>query len=199
MTPEESAASTHYDITQQFGERINRDGVDDQPDIIRKRISKDPKALVLLEGGIQQFIINTTERIFKDSADEIYFNNCPKCGKLARTPQAKQCRYCSYSWHDPVDQEVGKFKIAGAFQIIDGPFYIVGDVVSGNVNKGMKINLTDFGLIIKPVINGVESIAYRGDGNPRQAIALMLSIKSAEDKEFLKSKSPFNQSATFEK
>ena len=26
-------------------------------------------------------------------------NNCPKCGKLARTPKAKQCRYCFYNWH----------------------------------------------------------------------------------------------------
>jgi hypothetical protein len=102
MTPEENAAIMHYDITHKFAERIKRDGIDNQPDFIRNRVSKDPKVLALLENGIEQFKINTVERIFKDSADKIFFNNCPKCGKLARTPQAKQCRYCSYDWHNPV-------------------------------------------------------------------------------------------------
>ena len=196
LTPEESAAIMHYDITHQFGDRIKRDGVDVQPDFIRTRISKDPKVLALLENGIEQFKINTIERIYRESADKIFFNNCPQCGKLARTPEAKQCRFCSYSWHGKEvgkGVEVGKFKIAGAFQIIDGPFYIVGDVVSGKVKKGMKINLNVLDLTIKPVITEVESIAYRGDGNLRQAIALALSIKSEADKEFLKSKSPFDQ------
>lgn len=31
--------------------------------------------------------------------EKVFFNNCPKCGKLAITPQAKQCRFCSYNWH----------------------------------------------------------------------------------------------------
>jgi hypothetical protein len=57
----------------------------------------------------------------------------------------------------------------------------------------MRVNLTVLDLTIKPVITMEESIAYRGDGNPRQAIALALAIKSEEDKEFLRSKSPFDQ------
>lgn len=39
------------------------------------------------------------EIIFKDFGDHVLFNNCPKCKKLARTPKAKQCRYCGYNWH----------------------------------------------------------------------------------------------------
>jgi len=30
---------------------------------------------------------------------QVLFNHCPKCGKLARTPFARQCRYCNYDWH----------------------------------------------------------------------------------------------------
>ncbi len=30
---------------------------------------------------------------------KVYFNNCPKCAQLARTPFAKQCRHCRFDWH----------------------------------------------------------------------------------------------------
>lgn len=32
-------------------------------------------------------------------SDKILWNNCPNCNKLARTPKAKQCRFCEYDWH----------------------------------------------------------------------------------------------------
>jgi len=31
--------------------------------------------------------------------DKVFWNLCPKCKKLARTPKAKQCRYCKFDWH----------------------------------------------------------------------------------------------------
>lgn len=38
--------------------------------------------------------------IIKDKfKEQIFWNFCPKCEKLARTPKAKQCRYCNYDWH----------------------------------------------------------------------------------------------------
>lgn len=39
------------------------------------------------------------ELILKDYSNEVFLNNCRKCGKLARTPFAKQCRYCGHDWH----------------------------------------------------------------------------------------------------
>lgn len=39
------------------------------------------------------------EIILRDYSDKVFLNNCPKCGKLARTPKAKQCRFCEYNWH----------------------------------------------------------------------------------------------------
>jgi len=53
-----------------------------------------------LENGIDHFRLSTAERILKEDRDKIYFNNCPKCDELARTPDAKQCRFCGYDWHD---------------------------------------------------------------------------------------------------
>jgi hypothetical protein len=201
MTPEESAASMHYNIIQQFGERIKRDGVDSQPDFIRTRLSKDPAVLALLKSGIEQFRINAAERIFRDSADKMFFNNCSKCGKLARTPEAKQCRYCGHSWRKPEIRNVNvasckavaSFKIASVQQMIDGPFYLIGDVVSGKAERSMKVNLTVLGLTIQPMITSVETMVYWGNGTPRQCIALFVTAISEEEKEFLISGSPFEQ------
>jgi hypothetical protein len=203
----ERAADRHYSTTWQNEHKAklikDSDFIPPADFFEKEGLSEDPEILALLENGIEQFRKNTAERIFRDNADKIFFNNCPQCGKLARTPEAKQCRYCGYSWHGKnletgKYKEVGKFKIAGAFQIIDGLFYIVGDVLSGEVKKGMKVNLTVLSLTIKPDITDVESIAYRGDGNLRQATVLAISIKSEADKEFLKTKSPFEQPVPIE-
>ena len=37
--------------------------------------------------------------LIKKYGDKIFWNLCPKCEKLARTPKAKQCRFCKYDWH----------------------------------------------------------------------------------------------------
>ena len=53
-----------------------------------------------LENGIDQHKIKIAERVLADNRNELFFNNCPKCGQLARTPKSKQCRKCGYDWHE---------------------------------------------------------------------------------------------------
>ncbi|QHS57329.1 hypothetical protein GWR56_17940 [Mucilaginibacter sp. 14171R-50] len=62
-------------------------------------LSTDPEVLALLNQGADQFMLNCAERILKEKPDEVFLNLCPRCGKLARTPQAKQCRFCGEDWH----------------------------------------------------------------------------------------------------
>ena len=62
-------------------------------------LSEDPVVLNLLNGGRNKFIINTADRILKENQEKVFLNKCPKCGKLARTPQAKRCRFCGNDWH----------------------------------------------------------------------------------------------------
>jgi|GEM_PF-1096329 len=38
-------------------------------------------------------------RLMEKHYDKIVLNKCPRCDKLARTPFAKQCKYCRYDWH----------------------------------------------------------------------------------------------------
>ena len=58
----------------------------------------DPKILDLSRNSYEEFQINIAKRIMNEAPEKVSFNNCPKCGKLARTPYAKQCRYCKHSW-----------------------------------------------------------------------------------------------------
>jgi hypothetical protein len=57
------------------------------------------EALSLANDRYHQFQLTTAARILRDSADKVFFNCCPLCGELARTPSAKQCRYCGHDWH----------------------------------------------------------------------------------------------------
>jgi len=97
MNPLEKAALRHYRSI------IKLEGDEDQR---RTKLyyrtgwlSDDPEVLNLLTDGPDQFIINCAERILKVSGDKVFLNFCPYCGKLARTPAAKQCRYCGHDWH----------------------------------------------------------------------------------------------------
>ncbi|WP_294241031.1 MULTISPECIES: hypothetical protein [Chryseobacterium] len=62
-------------------------------------IRQTPETDNLLQNGYEEFEINVAKRIVAQTPEKIFFNNCPDCGKLARTPSAKQCRYCGFSWH----------------------------------------------------------------------------------------------------
>jgi rubrerythrin len=65
----------------------------------KKWLSDDPGVLELLKDGNEIFELRTAERIFAEHYEELDLNKCPICGNLARTPTAKQCRYCGHDWH----------------------------------------------------------------------------------------------------
>lgn len=64
-----------------------------------------------LDYGFQDEKVNNLVSLGKDLAEETIakrilkdnpniLNNCPNCGELARTPKARQCRYCNNKWFD---------------------------------------------------------------------------------------------------
>jgi hypothetical protein len=63
-------------------------------------VTDEIEALVGLTDSYDNFQMRLVIRILVEFDDQIYFNNCPKCGKLTRTPQAKQCRFCYHDWHE---------------------------------------------------------------------------------------------------
>lgn len=62
-------------------------------------IKTDRATLNLLKDGFEAFKLNLTNRIYKEHQNDIQLNLCPQCGEIARTPQAKQCRWCGHDWH----------------------------------------------------------------------------------------------------
>lgn len=63
-------------------------------------ITDDQGVLDLLKLGYDNFEINTAKKIIENHPDKVFFNECPKCKKLARTPNARQCRFCGFNWHE---------------------------------------------------------------------------------------------------
>jgi hypothetical protein len=68
--------------------------------MISKGWYKDAEQIKAMIGNsIDEFKVNVAIRIFNEHRDELNLNLCPKCFKIARTPLAKQCRFCFHNWH----------------------------------------------------------------------------------------------------
>jgi len=65
----------------------------------RELLSNDPKTLKLASEGLDAFMVRTAQRILDEHSGEVAFNYCPRCGALAKTPKARQCRACHHDWH----------------------------------------------------------------------------------------------------
>jgi CBS-domain-containing membrane protein len=68
---------------------------------LRNLLSDDPEVLELTRDGAESFVQRTAERIMAAHFDEIQVNRCPRCGEVAKTPKARQCRFCLFDWHGP--------------------------------------------------------------------------------------------------
>jgi len=63
-------------------------------------ISSDPNVLELIKNGSKEFYSKTAKRIASENKGSVFFNECPNCQKLARTPKARLCRHCGNKWFD---------------------------------------------------------------------------------------------------
>ena len=86
-------------VTQYYFHFATEAGREESNRLIRTlKGSSDPNFPAALERW-EAFQAATGARILRDHADEIFLNRCPKCGALAATPRARQCRRCYYTWH----------------------------------------------------------------------------------------------------
>lgn len=118
-------------------------------------ISQESAVVKLLEDGYDAYVLAAAERIYGESPEEVYLNRCPNCGELARTPQSKQCRHCGHSWREVV---AATFRHRSTLNHNLKPGYLVftGDLESGDVEEGMRVDLTYYGVNRKPEIDGVS-------------------------------------------
>lgn len=120
-------------------------------------ISQDPSVIQLLENGYDEFVQKAAQRVYADVPEEIFLNNCPNCGSLARTPQSKQCRHCGHSWREVVGATF-RHKLTRPHNVKPGYLVFEGEVETGDVEEGMRVDLTYYGLNRKPEIEGVQTL-----------------------------------------
>jgi hypothetical protein len=104
MSPLESAANRHLFATDKLTKR--RTDLPAQEEarrsahlIRRGLLSDDPEILQLTRDGCEAFTRRTAQRIFNAHYTKIIFNRCPRCSRITKTPNARQCRFCGHDWH----------------------------------------------------------------------------------------------------
>jgi len=60
------------------------------------------KSQNMIADGYDSFKKRVAGRIYSQFKNELDLNLCPRCNKIARTPKAKQCRFCFYAWHNSI-------------------------------------------------------------------------------------------------
>lgn len=151
-------------------------------------ISEQPEIKAFLNDGYEVFELNVARRIMKEVPEKVFLNNCPKCNKLARTPFARQCRHCGYSWHNLT---VAQFKLESSFQLTGRHFFILGQITKGEIKQGQFMDLTMLGLNKRPKIEAIEFALKRQDGKIWEDIGLGTNELSEEEKQYLKSLGSF--------
>lgn len=151
-------------------------------------LTSDQSVLDLLKDGYDNFELNVANRIMAQSHEKVFFNNCPKCNKLARTPYARQCRHCGHNWHNLT---VAQFKLNGSFQLTGRLFFLLGQITKGEIKQGQIMDLTILGLNKKPKIEAIEFALMQQDGKISEDVGLGTSELTDEDKEFIKVKGSF--------
>jgi hypothetical protein len=146
-------------------------------------ISEQPEIQEFLKNGYDEFELKTAIRIITESPGKVFFNNCPKCNRLARTPYARQCRHCGHTWHELT---VAQFKLQSAFQLTGRPFFLLGQITKGEIMQGQFIDLTMLGLNKRPKIEAFEFALKRQEGKVWEDIGLGTNNLTEQDKEFLK-------------
>lgn len=58
----------------------------------------NPEVVAALSEGVDVFRRKVRNRILKEHEKEVFLNRCHKCNKLVKTPMAKMCLWCGYSW-----------------------------------------------------------------------------------------------------
>jgi hypothetical protein len=104
MSPLESAASRHLFATAKLTKGrtdlpAQEEARHSSHPIRRDLLSDHPDILQLTRDGREAFTRRAAQRIFNAHRAEIIFNRCPRCGRVAKTPKARQCRFRRHDWH----------------------------------------------------------------------------------------------------
>lgn len=140
---------------------------------------ENSELLKMFENGYESFAIKTAKRISEDSPKEFKLNKCPNCDFLTRAPYAKQCRKCSHNWHDEIG---GEFQFDGTLKITGKPYlWIVGELLKGHMQRGDRIDLTNFQINLIAEIKQIEFCLKSVNGIKRDLPSLGIEVDKKEE------------------
>jgi hypothetical protein len=58
-----------------------------------------PEVEAALAEGPEVFRRRLRDRLLSERGAEVFVNRCSKCGRVVRTPRARQCLWCGFDWH----------------------------------------------------------------------------------------------------
>ena len=148
-------------------------------------LTSNQAVLDLLKDGYEIFELNVANRIIEQNTDKVFLNNCPRCNKLARTPYAKQCRHCGHTWHNLT---VAQFKLDSSFQLPGRYFYLLGQIINGNIKQGQFMDLTMLGLNKKTKIEAIDFARRNENGKTWEDIGLGTNELTEQEKEHIGNK-----------
>ncbi|WP_312825803.1 hypothetical protein [Epilithonimonas sp.] len=135
-------------------------------------IKKDQKVLQLLLNGYDNFQIQTAKKILEQNPVKVFFNNCPQCGKLARTPLAKQCRFCGNNWHYQI---TAKFRLSFSTKITNRRLFLTGEIIEGEISSNENfVDLVFAGINKRAKIKSIESVRKIENNKPLNLITLQI-------------------------
>jgi hypothetical protein len=73
----------------------------------------DAEVETALADGFEAFRRRVRDRLLAEHGAAVFVNRCPSCGRVVRTPQARQCFWCGFDWHS-ADAEPGAAADGGA-------------------------------------------------------------------------------------
>lgn len=82
-------------------------------------------------------------------------------------------------------------KINSAFQLTGRQFYVLGDIVSGEIRIGMIADFTGIGIEKSLVIETIEFARLSENGEVWEEVGLGFTGLTESEKELLKAKAPF--------
>lgn len=59
-----------------------------------------PEIDTALADGPEAFRRRVRDRVLSERGAEVFINRCSRCGRVVRTPQARQCFWCGFDWHN---------------------------------------------------------------------------------------------------
>jgi coproporphyrinogen III oxidase-like Fe-S oxidoreductase len=100
LTDKEKLGLKHLKSKYKIEHSDNKDNIEQRVQAYKKMgwLTEDKEILDLVRGGEEELDRKIADRILENHRDKVFINNCPSCGRLARTPFARQCRHCGHNW-----------------------------------------------------------------------------------------------------